>query len=405
MSASYDRCVVAPPLAPGTDTARGSLADDRAAAARYRPLRVGAWTADPPVVLAPMAGITNPVFRSLCASFGPAIFVGEMVSARALRYGDARSWDFVRFGAHEAPRSLQLYATDPADVRAVVGRLVAEDRVDHVDLNFGCPVPKVTRRGGGAAIPLKGRLLAAIVAAAVAAAGEIPVTMKFRTGIDERLSTYLDAGRIGEAEGCAAVALHGRSAVQFYDGPADWSAIAALKEEVRTIPVLGNGDIWEAPDALAMIERTGCDGVVVGRGCLGRPWLFRDLARAFGGHEPLPAPRFGEVAEVMRAHARELVGFRGDERVALREFRKHASWYAKGYPLGGTIRTELGGLDSLADLDAVLAGTDPSAAVNSAALRAPRAKGGRRTRVALPDGYLDSLDDDSPPEAHDSTGG
>ncbi|HEX9259340.1 MAG TPA: tRNA dihydrouridine synthase DusB, partial [Acidimicrobiales bacterium] len=241
-------------------------------------LRIGSLTVDPPVVLAPMAGVTNAPFRALCRRFGAGLYVSEMVLAAAVVHGNAKTARMTSFAPDESPRSIQLYGTDPDVVAAAASRLVDEAGVDHIDLNFGCPMPKVTRRGGGAAVPAKPRLLRRIVAAAVRAAGPVPVTMKFRVGLHEGLTTYVEAGRIGEGEGCAAVALHARTAEQCYSGRASWRAIASLKEAVTTIPVLGNGDIWVADDALAMLAATGADGVVVGRGCLGRPWLFRDLA-------------------------------------------------------------------------------------------------------------------------------
>jgi nifR3 family TIM-barrel protein len=275
-----------------------------------------------------------------------------------------------------------------------------------VDLNFGCPVRKVTRRGGGAAIPARPRLLANIVRAAVSHAGAVPVTLKFRIGVDARLVTFLDAGRIGEDEGCAAVALHARTAAQLYDGAADWDAIGRLKQAVRRIPVLGNGDVFEAHDALRMLRATGCDGVVVGRGCLGRPWLFRDLADVFAGREPEDPPRLGEVCAIMREHARLLAGFQG-ERPALRAFRKHAAWYTKAFPGSARLRQRLLQVATLADLDAILAELDPATPYPPEAMRVPRGKSGGRQRVVLPEGFLDCLDDDTPPgpEAEDPTSG
>ncbi len=231
-----------------------------------------------------------------------------------------------------------------------VKRLVGEGRVDHIDMNFGCPVRKVTRKGGGAAIPAKPRLLESIVRAAVENAGDIPVTIKFRMGIDDDWMTFLETGRIAEAEGVRAIALHARTAAQLYDGEADWRAIGELKQAVTSIPVLGNGDIWEAWDALRMMRATGCDGVVVGRGCLGRPWLFRDLAEVFAGEEPPPPPDFGEVIDTMREHARLLCGWVG-ERIGIRDFRKHATWYTKGFPGSTQMRDKLIRIDSLAELD------------------------------------------------------
>ncbi|HEY0138528.1 MAG TPA: tRNA dihydrouridine synthase DusB, partial [Nannocystis sp.] len=279
--------------------AQGPARPGEFAALQVGPLRV--W---PPVVLAPMAGVTNYPFRALCRRFGAGLYVSEMITARPLVRGDAQSRRLADFGPGEAPRSLQLYGVDPADIGAAVRWLVGEGRVDHVDLNFGCPVRKVTRKGGGAAIPLKRNLLRAIVRAAVQAAGAVPVTMKFRIGVDDALTTFETAGKIGEDEGCAAVGLHARTAAQGYSGTARWAAIARLKQHVTRIPVLGNGDIWEASDALRMMRETGCDGVIVGRGCLGRPWLFRDLNDVFHGREPRNPPTLGEVVDIMITHAR-----------------------------------------------------------------------------------------------------
>ena len=367
-----------------------------AAPGELAPLRIGPLSVDPPVVLAPMAGITNLPFRTLCRSFGAGLYVSEMIAARALVEGSEKTLRLAGFDPEESPRSLQLYGVDPRYTGEAVRWLVGEGWVDHLDLNFGCPVRKVTRRGGGAAIPLKRNLLREIVRAAVRAAGAIPVTLKFRIGIDARLQTFLDAGRIAEQEGCAAVALHARTAAQLYDGEADWSAIAELKQAVGSIPVLGNGDVWEAWDALRMLRETGCDGVVVGRGCLGRPWLFRDLADVFAGREPADPPRFGEVARVMLEHAQRLVEWLGPRR-GVHDFRKHATWYTKGFPASARLRDALIRIESLAELEAILAGVDPELPFPPGAMRVPRGKRGGRQKVALPEGYLDALEDATPP--------
>jgi nifR3 family TIM-barrel protein len=270
--------------------------------------------------------------------------------------------------------------------------LVDEDRADHVDLNFGCPVPKVTRKGGGSALPWKCDLFAAIVAQAVRNSGGRPVTVKMRKGIDDDHLTYLEAGRIAEAEGAAAVALHARTAADFYSGTADWSAIARLKEAVTTIPVLGNGDIWSAADALRMQAETGCDGVVIGRGCLGRPWLFRDLAAAFAGDDVTTLPSLGEVSVMMRRHAELLAEHMGEER-GCKEFRKHVSWYLKGFRAGGELRHSLALVDSLAALDRLLDELDPAEPFPVAELGSPRGRqGSPRQRVVLPEGWLDDTD-------------
>lgn len=369
-----------------------------AAPGEFAPLRIGPLEVDPPVVLAPMAGVTNPPFRTLCRGFGAGLYVSEMITARALVERHAKTLRLAGFDASEQPRSLQLYAVDARFTGEAVRWLVGEDLVDHVDLNFGCPVRKVTRRGGGAAIPLKPNLLRNIIQAAVRAAGPVPVSIKFRMGLDERHPTFLDAGRVAEQEGCAAVAMHARTAAQLYAGDADWDAIARLKQTVTSLPVLGNGDIWEAWDALRMMRETGCDGVVVGRGCLGRPWLFRDLAAVFAGREPPDPPRFGEVARIMLDHARRLCEWMGEAR-GVRDFRKHATWYTKGFPSSARLRAALVRIASLEELEKLLAEVDPELPFPVEAMRVPRGKRGGVQRVALPDGYLDDLADATPPPA------
>src|SRR5437588_8752413 len=298
-----------------------------ASVAEFAPVRIGSISVWPPVVLAPMAGVTNYPFRSICKEFGAGLYVSEMINARPLVDGRDKTLKLADFGPDESPRSLQLYGTDPHYIAEAVKRLVDEGRIDHLDMNFGCPVPKVTRKAGGAAIPVKPNLLRNIVRAAVGNAQHVPVTIKFRMGINADYLTFLTAGRVAEDEGCAAVGLHARTAAQLYHGHADWHAIAELKTAVN-IPVLGNGDIREAEDALRMMRQTHCDGVVVGRGCLGRPWLFRDLADVFNGREPLDPPNFGEVLGTMFRHARRLSDWFG-ERLAMHSFRRHASWYTK----------------------------------------------------------------------------
>lgn len=372
--------------------------------AEFSPLRIGPLSVWPPVVLAPMAGITNYPFRALCRRYGAGLYVSEMITARGLTLGDRATARLAAFGPEESPRSLQLYGVDPAVMGEAVRWLVGEGRVDHIDMNFGCPVRKVTRKGGGAALPLKRNLLRAIVRAAVQAAGAVPVTMKFRIGVDDELLTFETAGKIGEDEGCAAVGLHARTAAQLYSGEARWAAIARLKQVVRTIPVLGNGDIWEASDALRMMRETGCDGVIVGRGCLGRPWLFGELAAAFAG-EPLPAPpSLGQVWATMLDHARALCAWQPED-VAIRAFIKHVGWYTLGFELKGVERGRLMRVARLAELEALGASIDASEPFPAAALRAVRGKGGVPQKVTLPHGYLDNLEDVTPPEAEDEDSG
>ena len=357
-----------------------------------RPLRLGPIDVVPPVVLAPMAGITNAAFRRLCAEQGAGLYVSEMITSRGVVERDEKTLSMLAFDPTETVRSVQLYGVDPHYVGEAVRILAGEHAVAHVDLNFGCPVPKVTRRGGGAALPFKRGLLDRILRAAVTAAApyRIPVTMKTRKGIDEQNLTYLDAGRIAQDAGCAAIALHGRTAAQHYSGAADWGSIARLKGHVE-IPVLGNGDIWEAADALRLIERTKADGVVVGRGCLGRPWLFRDLAAAFAGL-PAPAlPSLGEVAAMIRRHAELLADLLGEDR-GLRDMRKHMAWYLKGFAVGPEVRAPLGMVSTLAELDALLARLDPAQPFPITEIGTPRGRQGSPRAVVLPHGWLDDAD-------------
>ena len=363
------------------------------------PLQIGPFPVSPPVVLAPMAGITNASFRRLCREFGSqgrpdevaagGLYVCEMITTRALVERDRKTMAMIRFTPGENPRSLQLYGVDPAVVGAAVRMVVEEDLADHIDLNFGCPVPKVTRRGGGSALPFKRRLFESIVSTAVRTAGAagVPVTVKMRIGIDDDHITYLQAGRIAQDCGVAAVALHGRTAIQHYSGTADWSAIARLKETVTEIPVLGNGDIFAASDALAMMAQTGCDGVVVGRGCQGRPWLFAELTAAFEGREAPTPPTLGEVAAVVRRHAVLLSEELGAER-GIRDLRKHMVWYFKGFAVGSALRSALAQISTLAELDDLLGRLDSDQPFPAAA-EGPRGRqGAPQRRVQLPDGWL-----------------
>ncbi len=362
------------------------------------PLTIGPYEVAAPVVLAPMAGITNQAFRRLCREHGAGLYVSEMVTSRALVERNDESLRLVAHDPDERPRSVQLYGVDPGTVGAAVRMLVDEDRADHIDLNFGCPVPKVTRKGGGSALPWKRDLFAAIVAQAVRQADRagVPVTVKMRKGIDDDHLTYLEAGRIAEAEGVAAVALHARTAADFYSGTADWSAIARLKEAVTGVPVLGNGDIWSADDALRMVAETGCDGVVVGRGCLGRPWLFADLAAAFEGRDERVRPGLGVVLATLRRHLVLLVEHyaavsAGDaERRACRDIRKHIAWYLKGYAVGHEARANLALVGALAEFDALVEGMDGDQPYPGQPAEGPRGRSGSARGVALPDGWLDS---------------
>ena len=362
----------------------------------YPPLRLtapsgGTVEVATPVVLAPMAGITNPAYRQLCAEQGAGLYVCEMITSRGIVERNPKTFDMLTFAPAEEIKSVQLYGVDP-DIVARGAAIVCEELgVKHIDLNLGCPVPKVTRKGGGGVLPWKTDRLAAILKATVKAADAygVPVTIKTRIGIDADHETFLDAGRIAQDAGVAAIALHARTVQEAYAGEAHWDRIAELAEALD-IPVLGNGDIWEAADALRMVDQTGAAGVVVGRGCLGRPWLFADLARAFAGLDPQSYPRLGEVAAMLRRHAELLAGIHG-ERWGLIDLRKHMAWYFKGFPVGGEIRRGLSTVSSFEELDALLARLDPEARMPDEELGKPRGRQGTpRAHVTLPYGWLDS---------------
>jgi nifR3 family TIM-barrel protein len=384
-------------------TASSTLTPTAPAATPVLPaLRIGRHVIESPVVLAPMAGITNRAFRRICREFGSAgleaggasgatsLYVNEMVTSRALVERNELTMRLISHGPEERPRSVQLYSVDPVTAGQAARILVTEDRADHIDLNFGCPVPKVTRKGGGSAIPWKTELFRSIVASVVREASPyaVPVTVKMRVGIDEDHITYLEAGRIAEGEGVAAVALHARTASQAYSGQADWSRIARLKEAVTSVPVLGNGDIWSAEDALEMVRQTGCDGVVVGRGCLGRPWLFTDLAAAFAGSDVRVRPDLRTVTDTLRRHAAYLVEFFEDETKGCRDIRKHIAWYLKGFPAGSAVRNQLALVDSLQALDDLIGTMDLDAPWPGEAAEGQRGRAGSPRVVHLPEGWL-----------------
>ncbi|MDP9094799.1 MAG: tRNA dihydrouridine synthase DusB [Actinomycetota bacterium] len=343
-----------------------------------------------------MAGITNTAFRRLCrqamrsaldsASAG-GLFVSEMITSRALVEGNPKTMRLIRFEADEYPRSIQLYGVDPSIVSAAVRMIAEQDLADHIDLNFGCPVPKVTRKGGGSALPWRIELFDEIVAGAVTAAeGALPVTIKMRVGIDAAHHTYREAALRAQDAGVAHVALHARTAADFYGGTADWSRIAELVD-LLDIPVLGNGDLWEADDAVQMMVETRCAGVVVGRGCLGRPWLFGDLAAAFAGRAERARPDLAEVTTVMRRHAQLLSEWAGEQR-GVTDFRKHVAWYLKGFSVGSDLRSSLASSSTLAELDDLLDRLDVDQPFPEAVLGQPRGRTSGARAVALPEGWL-----------------
>lgn len=359
---------------------------------------------DPVIELAPMAGVTNRAFRRVCREASTEIrnshgqtdqdntvYVAEMTTSQALLMRHPDTLDLVTFDGDEKVRSAQLYGVDPDVVGAAVRMLVDEDMADHIDLNFGCPVPKVTRKGGGSALPWKRDLFSSIVNSAVSnAQGKVPVTVKMRIGIDQDHITYLDAGRIASQAGVTWVALHGRTAAQYYGGKADWNAIARLVEHIPNTPVLGNGDIWCAQDAQRMLDQTGARGVVIGRGCLGRPWFFGQIRASFAG-EVVPAePNSGVILDLMRRHAQLLVEMHGDEFRGCQEMRKHMAWYLKGVIAGSETRGALSLISSLAQLELLLANIDPDQILDEELAKSPRGRTTPDRKVTLPDGWLNS---------------
>lgn len=378
---------------PGYGDSAAALPDaaDGALKLDLPPLSLGGITVDTPVILAPMAGITNKAFRRLCREYGGGLYVSEMVTSRALVERSPESMRIISHDDDEKVRSVQLYGVDPKTVGAAVRLLVEEDRADHIDLNFGCPVPKVTRKGGGAALPWKLDLFTGIVQTAVreASKGNVPLTIKMRKGIDEDHLTFREAGKIARDSGVAAVALHGRTASQFYSGKADWNAIAELREALPDIPVLGNGDIWSAEDAVRMVRQTGVDGVVIGRGCQGRPWLFGDLMNAFEGSSARYRPGLGQVADTVYRHAELLVETFGSEMMGLRDIRKHMAWYFKGYVVGGDLRARLATVPTLEVLRGLLDELDKDSPYPGPDAEGPRGRAGSPKRTALPEHWLD----------------
>ena len=376
-----------------TSTVASASLEPPARVGEFAPAHIGSLKVWPPVVLAPMAGVTNAPFRTLCRRYGAGLYVNQMITARAIVENNAKSLRMAAFAPGERPRSIQLYGTDAYSMREATRRLVDDLGVEHIDVNFGCPMKKVTRHGGGAALPWKRSLCRSIVRATVDAAGDVPVTLKFRVGIDDSTTTFVDTARIAQDEGCRAVALHARTAGQLYSGAADWGRIAELKSVVTEIPVFGNGDVWEADDALRMMRTTGADGVVVGRGCLGRPWIFEDLARVFEGRPLRGRPNLGKVVEGMLDHADLLCEWMG-EPSGIRDFRKHTGWYLKGFAIGSEVRRRLNQIGSLAELRSLLDGLDPTQPFPEGGMRMIRGHHGTARSVHLPQGWLDDRDDE-----------
>lgn len=367
------------------------------------------------MVLAPMAGVTDLPFRRLSRQFGerpfssaelqlaetgrdaPAgLYVMEMVTARAILEGNRETWRMLEPDPHERVRSVQLYGTNPDTMGQAARILVERGLADHLDMNFGCPVPKVTRKGGGAALPWKRDLYEQIVSSVVNAAdtvakdgpGSVPVTVKMRIGIDDDHVTVFDAAKIAQQHGVAAVGLHARTQEQYYSGSARWEWIARLKENLQ-VPVFGNGDIFEAEDAREMMQETGCDAVVIGRGCQGRPWLFEEIVGSLWDRPAPQPPTLGVVCETILAHTDLMIESVGDESRALREMRKHLGWYLRGFSVGGKARQALSLVSDRAELESRLLEFDPDEPYPQSA-GGPRGRAGKAKKPHLPDGWLDS---------------
>lgn len=396
------------------------LPEETSVLASPPPVELAGVTVATPVVLAPMAGVTDQAFRRLCRQFAErglpgarsgaaddrakarplvapgGLFVNEMVTARALLEGNESSWAMVEPDPEDPVRSVQLYGTDPHTLAAATKLLVERGLADHVDLNFGCPVPKVTRKGGGAAIPWKRDLFADIVKAVVRAAegaapsgaDHVPVTVKMRIGIDDDHITVFDAADLAQRAGVAAVALHARTQEQYYSGAARWRYISRLKEQLR-IPVLGNGDIFSGADASAMLRETGCDAVVVGRGCQGRPWLFEEISAELWGLPAPTPPSLAQVCQIIERHADLAVEFDGIEARAVKELRKHIGWYLRGFALGGQARRELSLVSTRQELSDRLQALDQDQPFPAVA-GGSRGRKGTARRPHLPYGWLDS---------------
>ena len=309
-------------------------------------MKIGTISIPRTAALAPMAGVADRAFRELCRDYGSAVSVGEMVSAKGLCYGDRKSGELLVLGEAERPGAVQLFGDDP-DILAEAARRALAWRPDWIDLNMGCPAPKITGSGAGSAL-MKDPEKAGRIVRAVADAVPLPVTVKFRKGWDAALVNAVEFARICEANGAAALTVHGRTREQMYQPGADWDIIRAVKAAVA-IPVIGNGDVTDAESAAAMYAATGCDLVMVGRAALGRPWVFRQIERYLADGTLLPDPPLEERMAVLLRHAELAIRYKG-EGIAMREIRRHAFAYMKGVRGGADFRRRAGLVSSLEEL-------------------------------------------------------
>lgn len=313
-------------------------------------LRIGNVELDNPFVLAPMAGVTDLPFRLLCKEQGAGLLCMEMVSAKAIHFGNKNTKALLKIHPAETPVSLQLFGSDP-ELMAEIAKQIEELPFDILDINMGCPVPKVVNNGEGSALMKNPKLVGEIVSA-VSKAIKKPVTVKIRKGFNEASVNAVEIARIIEESGGAAVAVHGRTREQYYSGQADWDIIRQVKEAV-SIPVIGNGDVDSPQKAEAMFRETGCDGVMIGRACRGNPWIFRQLQEYFEKGQLIPRPELSEVKEMILRHGQLLLEEKGDY-TGMREMRKHVAWYTAGYPHSARLRQAINSIESMESLKNLL---------------------------------------------------
>lgn len=306
-------------------------------------LRIGNTVLENNVILAPMAGVTDLPFRVLCREQGAGCVVTEMVSAKAVLYNNKNTRELLQIDPAERPAAVQLFGSEP-DIMAEIAARLEEGPYDYIDVNMGCPVPKIVNNGEGSAL-MKNPERAKEVLTAMVKAVKKPVTVKFRKGFNDLSVNVVEFAKMAESCGVAAVAVHGRTREQYYSGKADWDIIRQVKEAVR-IPVIGNGDIFTPEDAGRMLKETGCDGIMVARGAKGNPWLFGRINHYLDTGEVLPGPSMAEIKAMILRHGRMLVQFKG-EGVAMREMRGHMAWYTKGMPHSATLRNEINQVETL----------------------------------------------------------
>ena len=309
--------------------------------------KIGQVEMENPFILAPMAGVTDLPFRLLCKEQGAGLLCMEMVSAKGIYYNNKNTEQLLAIDEREHPVSLQLFGSDP-EIMSEMAKKIEERPFDILDINMGCPVPKVVNNGDGSAL-MKNPVLAGKIIEKTARAIKKPVTVKIRKGFDDAHINAVEMAKVAEASGAAAIAVHGRTREQYYSGRADWDIIRQVKEAVK-IPVIGNGDILTPEDAIRMEEQTGCDGFMIARGAQGNPWIFAQILHYFKTGEHLPKPTAEEMVQMMLRHAKMQLAFKGDY-TGIREIRKHAAWYTAGYPNAARLRSAINEVESYEQLE------------------------------------------------------